>query len=88
MGDAFPSDAAAGSPSGTSSSRHLAEEGAALAHDHRHQVDGDRVEQPELEALPGDGAGRHRDGVVAGDDLCLRDRGLHAVGDEVERSTG
>ena len=31
--------------------RQLPEEGAALAHDHGHQVDGDRVEQAELEAL-------------------------------------
>ena len=37
---------------------HLPEEGAALAHDHGHQVYGYRVEQAELEAFPRNRAGR------------------------------
>ena len=65
-----------GSPSGASSERELAEVRAALAHHHGHQVDRDPVEQTELEALAGDGAGRHGDGAVPGDLLSLRDRGL------------
>ena len=53
--------------------RQLTEVGTALAHDHGHQVDGDRVEQAQLEALAGDGAGRHRYGALLGDGLRLGD---------------
>jgi len=37
-------------------SRELAEEGSvALPHQHRHQVDGHLVQEPQLQTLPGDG---------------------------------
>ena len=55
------------------------------AHHHRHQVDGDCVEQTELQALSGDGAGRHGYGSLSGDGLGFRDRGGHSFGDKVER---
>ncbi len=55
--------------------RELAEEGpVALAHHDRHQVDGHLVEQPQLEALPGDGASGDRDDAVSGELLCSCDR--------------
>ena len=88
MGDAIPLDAHRRVAQRGIVQRQLTEVGTALAHDHGHQVDGDRVEQAELEALTGDGAGRHGHGALLGDGLRLRDRGLHPVGDEVERGIG
>jgi hypothetical protein len=48
------------------------------------RFNGDRVQQAELEALPGNGAGRHGYRALSGDGLSPRHRGLHPFGDEVE----
>jgi len=87
VGDSIPLDADRRVAQRDIVQRQLTEVVTALPHDHWHQVDGDRVEQAELEALPGDGAGRHGHGALVGDGLRLRDRGLHPVGDEVKRSS-
>jgi len=48
--------------------RQLAEEGAvALAHHDGHQVDSHLIEQPQVEALAGDGAPGDRDDTIARD---------------------
>ena len=53
-------------------SRELAEEGAvALAHHDRDEVDGHLVEQPQVQALLGDGATGDRDDAVASERLCM-----------------
>src|SRR4051794_21754357 len=64
----------------------LTEEGAALAHHDGQKVNGTRVQQAELEALPRNGPGRYSYGARAGDLLCPCNRRVHAVGDEVEGS--
>ena len=54
--------------------RQLAEEGMVpFAHHDRHQVDRHLVEQPQLQALPGDGAPGDRHDAVAGELLGPRD---------------
>src|SRR6266496_3532592 len=70
-------------------SRELAEEGAvALAHHDRDEVDGHLVEQPEVQALPGDGASGDRDDAVASEHLRTGDCGRYTVGHEGERCLG
>ncbi len=49
---------------------------------------GHLVEQPFLEALPGDSAAGHRDRAVTRDCLCLLDRRSDPVGDEEEGGAG
>jgi DNA invertase Pin-like site-specific DNA recombinase len=67
----------------------FAEEGSvSRAHHHRHQVDGHLVQQPEVQALPGDGSPGDGDDRIAGEFLGPCDRGLHPVGDEGERRVG
>ena len=75
-----------GSPSGTSSSDDVPEKRASRPHHHRHQVDRDLVEQPELQALPGHRARGDRHHAVPGDLLRPRDRRLDPAGDKMERS--
>src|SRR6266542_6385154 len=70
-------------------SRELAEEGAvALAHHDRDEVDGYLVEQPQVQALPGDGATGDRDVAVASERLCMSGCGRYTVGHEGERCLG
>jgi len=54
------------------------------AHNHGHQVDSHLVEQPQIQALPGDDAAGDCDDTVAGELLSPRDRRLHPDGDEGE----
>ena len=58
------------------------------AEEHWDQVDVDRVEEPQLEALAGDVGARDRHRLVAGDGLGLLDGARDAVGDEGERRVG
>src|SRR3954452_23109540 len=60
MRDAIPLDALRRIAQGDIVDRQLAEEWTALAHDHRHEVHRDRVQQTQLKALSGNGASRHR----------------------------
>src|SRR5881227_738781 len=67
-------------------SREVAEEGAvALAHHDWDEVDGHLVEQPQFEALSGDGATGDRNDAVASERLCMSDCGGYPVGHEGER---
>ena len=60
--------------------RQRAEEGpVSRAHHDGDQVDGHLVEQPQVQALPGDGTPGDRDDTVAGELLGSCDRGLDSV---------
>src|SRR3954462_11585025 len=88
MGDTIPLDAHRRVTERGILQQQLTEVGTTPAHDHRYQVDGDRVEQAELEALARDGTGRHGYRAFLRDRLSRRDRGLDAIGGEVERGVG
>jgi hypothetical protein len=53
-----------------------------------HQVDGYLVEQPQIQALPGNRASSDRDDTVTGEILRSCDRSLHAVDNEGDGASG
>src|ERR1035437_1262400 len=56
--------------------------GPSFPHNHRDEVDGYLVQQPELEALSGNRSRGHADGPFPGDLLAAGERSNYAVGDE------
>src|ERR1035437_2648846 len=63
--------------------------GPSFPHNHRDEVVGYLVQQPELEALSGNRSRGHADGPFPGDLLAAGERSNYAVGDEgVRRAHG